>query len=363
MVTWNRRILVLAVALAVVGAYIVVQPHKQPRHFTAVSARVRRRTTTTTRPRMTTTTAPPNTTTSAKATTTTKPRSTTTTTQASSGACPVFPPDNAWNTDISAYPVNPNSANYVASIGASTNLHPDFGTFWNGAPIGIPFVHVGAGQPRVPVTFDYVDESDPGPYPIPPDAPIEGGADSTGDRHVLVVDDAHCVLYETFDSHRNADNSWHAGSGAKFDLRSNALRPDYWTSADAAGLPIYAGLVRYDEVQAGAINHALRFTVSRTQRGFIHPATHYASASTDASLPPMGLRLRMKASYSCAALSREVQVICSALKRYGMLVADNGSNWYVSGQHDPRWNDDALGDMKTIPGSAFEAVATGSIVH
>ncbi|MEY2474352.1 MAG: hypothetical protein QOK28_3681 [Actinomycetota bacterium] len=354
--------LVIAVALCVLGTFIVTRPREQPAHFTAVAARVRRRTTTTRR--ATSTSAQRATTTTRKATTTTsRPRATTTTTRRSSGACPVFPADNAWNTDISAYPVNPNSANYVASIGASTNLHPDFGTFWDGAPIGIPFVHVGAGQPLVPVSFDYADESDPGPYPIPPNAPIEGGANSTGDRHVLVVDDAHCVLYETWDSHKNADNSWHAGSGAKFDLRSNALRPDSWTSADAAGLPIYAGLVRYDEVQAGAINHALRFTVSRTQRGYIHPATHYASSSTDANLPPMGLRLRMKASYSCAALSREVQVICTALKHYGMFVADNGSNWYISGQHDPRWNDDALGDLKTIPGSAFEAVSTGSITH
>jgi hypothetical protein len=367
MMSGTRRLLVVAIALAVVGTYIVVQPRDGPQHFTAVEARIRRRTTTTRRAttttrQPTTTTGKPATTTTAKPTTTTA-KPTTTTTQPSGGACPVFPSDNAWNTDITNYPLNPNSANYVNSIGASTNLHPDFGTFWDSAPIGIPFVHVGAGQPLVPVSFDYADESDPGPYPIPPNTPVEGGDSSTGDRHVLVVDDAHCVLYETWDSHKNADNSWHAGSGAKFNLRSNALRPDYWTSADAAGLPIYAGLVRYDEVQAGAINHALRFTVSRTQRGFIHPATHYASSSTDTNLPPMGLRFRMKASYSCAGKSREVQVICAALKRYGMFVADNGSNWYISGQHDPRWNDDALGDMKSIPGSAFEVAQTGPIIH
>ncbi|HVT75386.1 MAG TPA: hypothetical protein VHD87_00035 [Acidimicrobiales bacterium] len=360
----KRRLLVLAVALAVVGTFIVVQPHKQPRSFTSVAARVRKRTTTTIR-RTTTTTIKATTTTAKPApttTTTTKP-ATTTTTRPSTGACTVFPADNPWNTDISNYPVDPNSANYIASIGASTNLHPDFGTSWDGAPIGIPDVHVGAGQPLVPVSFDYADESDAGPYPIPPNAPVEGGDASTGDRHVIVVDDAHCALYEMWDAHKKADSSWHAGSGAKFDLRSNALRPDYWTSADAAGLPIYAGLVRYDEVRAGAINHALRFTVAHTQRGFIHPATHYASSSTDANLPPMGLRLRMKASYSCAAYSADVQVICSALKRYGMIVADNGSNWYVSGEHDDRWNDDALGDLKRIPGSAFQAVSTGSIVH
>lgn len=282
---------------------------------------------------------------------------------AAAATCPVFPPDNPWNKDISAAPVHPNSANYVASIGRSGRLHPDFGTFWDGAPIGIPFVRVGAGQPKVPVSFYYASQSDPGPYPIPPNAPIEGGANSDGDRHVLVVDDAACTLYEMFDAHKQSNNSWRAGSGAVFNLRSNKLRPDYWTSADAAGLPIYAGLVRYDEVQAGVIKHALRFTVANTQRGFIHPATHFASSSTNANLPPMGLRFRMKASYSCAALSREVRIVCAALKRYGMFVADNGSNWFVSGQHHPSWNDDALGDLKTIPGSAFVAVNTGPIIR
>ncbi|MFL6206292.1 MAG: hypothetical protein ACJ739_13180 [Acidimicrobiales bacterium] len=215
------------------------------------------------------------------------------------------------------------------------------------------------------MTFDYADESDPGPYPIPPTAPIEGGASSTGDRHVLVVDDAACKLYELYAAYpQNGGSSWLAGSGAIFDLRSNALRPEGWTSADAAGLPIYPGLVRYDEVvQEGVIDHALRFTVSRTQAGYIHPATHEASDVTDANVPPMGARFRMKAAYSCAAYSAEVQVICTALKRYGMLVADNGSSWYVSGAHDPRWDDDALGDLKLIPGSAFEAVDTGPVLH
>jgi hypothetical protein len=217
----------------------------------------------------------------------------------------------------------------------------------------------------VPVSFEYGDESDPGPYPIPPNAPIEGGASSSGDRHVLIVDDSTCKLYELYAAYpQNGGSSWRAGSGAVFDLRSNALRPDYWTSADAAGLPIYPGLVRYDEVvQKGVISHALRFTISRTQRGFIHPATHYASSITDPNVAPMGARFRMKSSYSCAALAREVQVICAALKRYGMFVADNGSSWYVSGAHDPRWNDDALGDLKQIPGSAFEVVDTGPVVH
>ena len=284
---------------------------------------------------------------------------------AAAGACPVFPADNPWNTDVSAYPLHPRSADYLRSIGLTETLHPDFGTVWAGAPNGIPYVHVGAGQRDVPVRFAYDDESDPGPYPIPPDAPIEGGPDGDGDRHVIVVDDADCRLYELFDAHPLRDGRrWRAGSGAVFDLRSNALRPDHWTSADAAGLPIYPGLVRYDEVVGdGVIDHALRFTVSRTQRGFVHPATHFASSSTDPTLPPMGLRLRLRAAYSCAGLSSEVQVICTALKRYGMFVADNGSDWYVSGAPDPRWDDDALHDLGAIPGSAFEVVDTGPIIR
>lgn len=277
----------------------------------------------------------------------------------------MFPADNPWNTDVSAAPLHARSAAFIDAIGRTDHLHPDVGTFWDGGPIGIPYVRVGAGQPRIPVSFDYADESDPGPYPIPPDAPIEGGATSDGDRHVLVVDDAACRLYELFDAHPvDGGRSWRAGSGAVFDLRSNALRPDGWTSADAAGLPIFAGLIRYDEVvERGVIDHALRFTVSRTQRGYIHPATHFASSVTDPNVPPMGLRLRMRAAYSCAGFSREVQVICAALKRYGMFVADNGSDWYLTGAHDPRWNDDALGDLKQIPGDAFEAVDTGPVLH
>ena len=287
-----------------------------------------------------------------------------------STSCTVFPSDNPWNTDISGYSVHPNSAAYINFIGTAKFLHPDFGTFWNGAPIGIPYVVVPASQPLVPVAFLYADESDPGPYPIPDNPPIEGGSDSTGDRHILMVGFERCQLHELYyawppgSSGDPYTDRWYAGSGAIFDLTSNALRPDGWTSADAAGLPIFPGLVRYDEVvQQGAINHALRFTVRATQQGYIHPATHYASSSTDPTQPPMGLRLRMKSSYSCSAYSSEVQVICAALKKYGMFVADNGSDWYVSGAHDPRWSDDRLGDLKKIPGSAFEAVATGPILH
>ena len=275
-------------------------------------------------------------------------------------SCAVFPADNPWNTDISAYPVHPRSDAFVNSVGRTERLHPDFGTVWNGAPIGIPYVIVPGSQPKVPVSFDYADESDPGPYPVPPDAPIEGGSNSGGDRHVLVIDNDNCVLYEMFDALAvNGGESWTAGSGAVFNLNSNALRPDFWTSADAAGLPIFPGLVRYEEVvEQGVIDHALRFTVSQTQRAFVHPATHYASNNTDPNVPPMGLRFRMKSSYNCGGFSAEVQVICAALKRYGMFVADNGSDWYITGAPDPRWSDDRLGDLKAIPGDAFEVVAT-----
>jgi len=277
-------------------------------------------------------------------------------------SCSVFPADNPWNQDISALSVHARSDEFIDAIGRDDHLHPDFGTFYEGDPIGIPFVVVGAGQEKVPVSFLYDDESDPGPYPIPPDAPIEGGPDADGDRHVIVLDETDCVLYELFDAHPSGDG-WEAGSGAVFDLISNELRPDFWTSADAAGLPIYPGLVRYEEVvDSGAIDHALRFTVSETQRGFIHPATHFASDSTDPGLPPMGLRLRMRAGYDCGAYSTEVQVVCTALKRYGMLVADNGSDWFITGSHDPRWDDEALGDLKRIPGGAFEVVDTGEPV-
>lgn len=274
--------------------------------------------------------------------------------------CTLFPADNPWNTDVSAYPVHPNSDAYVDSIGRNETLHPDFGTVWEGEPIGIPYVLVSGGQPKVPVSFLYADESDPGPYPIPPDAPIEAGTD----HHVIVLDDDNCVLYELFDAGTaDGGQSWNAGSGAIFHLDRNDLRPDYRTSADAAGLPIFPGLVRYDEVvKKGVINHALRFTVERTQAGFVHPATHFASQSTDANLPPMGLRLRMKASYDCSALSQEVQVICDCLKTYGMMVADNGGAWFISGAPDSRWNDGNLAELRQIPGDALEAVDTGPII-
>jgi hypothetical protein len=250
----------------------------------------------------------------------------------------IFPADNPWNQDISALPVDPNSANLIASMGLTTGLHPDFGTTWNGVPNGIPYVVVSGTQQKVPVTFtDYGDESDPGPYPVPANAPIEGGANSTGDRHVIVIDRENWKLYELFGaSPVNGGASWSAACGAVFDLNSNSLRPAGWTSADAAGLPIFPGLVRYDEVvELQEITHALRFTVQRTRRAYVYPARHFASNNTDPNLPPMGMRVRLKASFDISRFSPNMQVILRALKKYGMIVADNGSNWYVSGAPDP----------------------------
>ena len=271
----------------------------------------------------------------------------------------VFPADNPWNADVSAQPVDPASATLIASCGVR-NLHPDFGSVY-----GIPYVLAGSATPKRPVTFDYDDESDPGPYPIPDGAPIEGGASSTGDRHVLVVDTVAWKLYELFDAHPlNGGTSWRAGSGAVFDLGSNALRPMYWTSADAAGLPIFPGLVRYDEaVVRGTIDHAVRFTCPRTRKGFISPARHYASSDTSSALPPMGMRVRLKASYDVSAFPVEVQVILRAMKKYGMILADNGSGWYVTGAPDPRWSDDRLGALKQVPSSAFEVIKMGTVTR
>jgi hypothetical protein len=268
-----------------------------------------------------------------------------------------FPGDNPWNWDISRHAVHPNSDAYIKSIGADKALHPDFGTEWQGAPNGIPFVVVSGKQKRVAVEFEYKDESDPGPYPIPDDAPIEGGPDGKGDRHVLVVDRDNRVLYELFHAFRT-EKGWKAGSGAIFKLDSNDLRPDGWTSADAAGLPIFPGLVRYDEVARGAIPHALRFTVSKTRRAYVHPARHFASRETDPTLPPMGLRLRLKASFDASKFPKPCQVILAALKKHGMFVADNGSDWYLSGAPDKRWKDDELRRLKQVKGSDFEVVQT-----
>ncbi|HVQ40108.1 MAG TPA: hypothetical protein VMS31_21390, partial [Pyrinomonadaceae bacterium] len=270
-----------------------------------------------------------------------------------------------WNQDISTMPVDPNSANLISSIGVNTGLHPDFGTVYNGAPNGIPYVVVSGTQPRVPITFTaYGDESDPGPYPVPANAPIEGGPSSDGDRHVLVIDRDNWRLYELgYAFPINGGSSWNANCGAIFDLNSNALRPAGWTSADAAGLPIFPGLVRYDEVfEQGVISHAIRFTVQNSRRAYISPARHYASSNTSPNLPPMGMRVRLKASFNISGFSPAMQVILRAMKKYGMIVADNGSNWYFSGAPDPRWNDDELSTLKAIKGSNFEVVLMGTIV-
>ncbi|HRM00478.1 MAG TPA: hypothetical protein PLE22_13655 [Acidovorax sp.] len=286
------------------------------------------------------------------------------------GALP-FPADNAWNADISVLPVDPNSDNLIASIGMDRGLFPDFGAgLWEGAPIGIPYVVVTGAQPRVPVQFtDYGDESDPGPYPIPPDAPIEGGPSSAGDRHVLVIDRDNNRLYETGNSYPQQDGSWRASGGAVFHLDSNNVRPTAqprWTSADAAGLPIFPGLVRYDEASLGpgGIRHALRFTVSRTRRAYVPPATHWASSNTSPDLPPMGMRVRLRAGYAIpASFSAETRAILTALKTHGMMVADNGSNWFLSGAPDERWNNDRLkSELRQVTGRDFEVVRMDGLV-
>jgi hypothetical protein len=277
--------------------------------------------------------------------------------------CAVFPADNVWNVPVDTLPVDANSAVYIATIGPSSYVHADFGSgLWNGGPIGIPYVTVPGTQPPVTVTFDYADESDPGPYPIPTDVPIEGGSNSTGDRHVLVLERNNCLLYEMFYAFPQPDGSWHAGSGAIFNLRSHALRPAGWTSADAAGLPILPGLVRYEEVASGEINHALRFTAPQTRRAYIWPARHYASSLTGPQYPPMGQRFRLRASFNLAGFSPEVQVILRALKKYGLILADNGSAWYISGVPDERWDNDVLHELHQVHGSDFEAVDESSLM-
>jgi len=277
--------------------------------------------------------------------------------------CQLFPADNIWNTPVDTLPVGANSNLYINTIGADDNVHADFGSgLWDGGPIGIPFTTVPGNQPKVAVTFDYDDESDPGPYPIPPDAPIEGGDDSDGDRHVLVVDRENCILYELYDAHPQKNGSWTAGSGAIYDLNSHELREAGWTSADAAGLPILPGLVRYEEVAAGEIDHALRFTVPQTRMEYTWPARHYASSLTGTKYPPMGQRFRLKAGFDISGFSPEVQVILRALKKYGMILADNGSSWFVSGVPDERWDNDTLRELHDVKGSDFEAVDVSSLM-
>ncbi len=278
------------------------------------------------------------------------------------GACTVLPADNIWNTPVDTLPVSANSNTYVATIGPAAPVHADFGSgTYAGGPIGIPFLKLPGTQPKLTATFLYFDESDPGPYAVPLTAPIEGGASSTGDRHAISVDVDNCILYELYRAFPQA-STWKADAGAIYDLKSNALRPSTWTSADAAGLPIMPGLARYDEVAAGEIRHALRFTVPQTLRAFIWPARHYASSLTDPRYPPMGQRFRLKASFDISPFPADVQVILRALKKYGMILADNGSPWYISGEPDSRWDNNNLGMMRNISGSAFEAVDVSSLM-
>jgi hypothetical protein len=277
----------------------------------------------------------------------------------------LFPADEPWNKDITKEPVDPNSDALVASIGLKKSLHPDFGTTHNGHPNGIPYIIVTKDQPKVPVTFQYKDESDKGPYPIPPEAPVEGGADAKGDRHVLVIDRDNWVLYELFSAYpQDGGKSWKAGSGAIFDLKKNSVqRPAGWTSSDAAGLPVFAGLVRYDEVvERKEITHALRFTITKSRHAYVSPATHFASSKKDPNLPPMGMRVRLKADYDISKFSAPCQTILKALKKYGMIVADNGGDWFISGAPDPRWNDDEINTLKRVKGSDFEVVKMGEVV-
>jgi hypothetical protein len=269
------------------------------------------------------------------------------------GPCPVLPADNVWNTPIDTLPVDRHSKDYASSIGPTHGIHPDFGSNLNS---GMPFSELKPGTRRVRVDFDYREESDLGNYPIPPDAPIEGGTNSTADRHIILIDLRTCILYEIFDTHPLPDGAWKAGSGVKIDLTDNALRPSGWTSADAAGLPVFPGLVRYDEVLTGEINHALRFTVPQTQNTFIWPARHKASKLADVTVPPMGARFRLRADFDISKFSKTNQIILRCLKRYGMFVADNGGSMFVTGVGDKRWDDSDLHKLGDVKADDFEAV-------
>ena len=284
-------------------------------------------------------------------------------TATSGAACTILPAGDIWHADVSRLAVARDSAAYVASMGAAKHAHPDFGSgLIDGSPFGMPVTTVPAGQPGVRVTFQYAGESDKGPYPIPGSAKIEGGSTSDGDRHVIVYDPSACRAYELYAAYRNSDGSWRAGSGAVYDLRSEALRHAGWTSADAAGLPILPGLVRYEEVAAGHVDHAIRITADRTRNNYLWPARHAASSSTDPALPPMGTRFRLKASVDVSKLSPQSRVIAEALRRYGAILADNGSSWYMSGTQDERWSNDALNGLKTLQGSDFEVVDAAGLM-
>lgn len=277
--------------------------------------------------------------------------------------CTVFPADNAWNQRVDQLPVASDSAALVRSIGLDASAHADFGSGrWEGAPIGIPYVVVGSKTKKRRISFGYADESDRVRYPIPKNVPIEGGRQSDGDRHVIAIDRSKCRLYELYAAYpQNGGRSWRAGSGAVWSLKSNKLRPAGWTSADAAGLPIYPGLARADEMAKGEIAHALRFTAPRTRRAYVYPARHQAGSSDDPDLPPMGARLRLKSSVDIASFPKQSRVILTALRRYGMILADNGSPWYVSGAPDSRWDNDDLHSLGRLTGADFEVVDTSSL--
>jgi hypothetical protein len=275
--------------------------------------------------------------------------------------CPLFPKSNVWNQRVDRLPVASNSAEIIRSIGADRGLKADFGSgLWEGAPIGIPITVVGRRQPKTRVAFEYAEESDRVAYPIPRNVAIEGGRRSNGDRHALIADRDSCKLYELFALYPQG-RGWRAGSGAVWNLRSNRLRPAGWTSADAAGLPILPGLARYDEVRRGIIDHALRFTVRRTRRAYVYPARHFASSSDDPNLPPMGLRVRLKASFDVSGFPRQSRIVLTALKRYGMMVSDNGSDWFITGAPSPGWRNNDLRSLARVKGSDFEVVDTSTL--
>ncbi len=276
----------------------------------------------------------------------------------------LVPEGVAWGRDVSKDPLDPDSRRYLQALGLDKPLRPDFGTVWQGNPMGIPYVVVGKGEPRSRVTFEYADESDPGPYPIPRDPPIEGGPQSTGDRHILMLDRDTWMLYELFNAHppKPPGDPWTAGSGAIFDLKQWKPRPDGWTSADAAGLPILPLLVRYDEVvEKKSIDHALRFTVQKTRNKYVAPASHYASRRTDASLLPMGARLRLRADFDESGFPPEAQVIIRALKKHGMILADNGSDLFITGSPHEKWNDDAIQTLRRVKAKDFEVLKLGQL--
>jgi len=275
--------------------------------------------------------------------------------------CPIFPANNPWNQRVDKLPVSADSAQLISAIGLDAPVHADFGSGkWDGGPIGIPFDVVSKKTPRHRVSFEYADESDRVRYPIPQHVHIEGGTHATGDRHAILVDKSTCRLYELYDLRRSG-HDWTAGSGAVWNLRSNHLRPAGWTSADAAGLPIFPGLARWDDAARGTIDHALRFTASQTRRAYVYPARHYASSSSDRSLPPMGLRVRLKASVNVASFPKQARIVLRALQRYGMILADNGSPWYISGAPNRHWSNDQLHSLGRLTGADFEVVDTSSL--